>query len=119
MRTDKRWARLGILFFTAIFIGLLNGCATTSQITELQAKVDQALQEVQNAQERITEVEAKCSDNKAEAEEYYKGVKQAADRAEAAAANAASAEKSAIDSAKRAEVSAEDTRVLYDRMMSK
>ena len=119
MENYKKWIRLGSLLCALFLAGFLNGCATSSQLAELQKQIDQVSQEAQHAADMAKDIESKCIDNRADAEEYYKGVKQAADRAEKAALDAAGSEKSAMDSAKRAEASAEDTRVLYDRMNSK
>ena len=115
----KRWIKLASLMFAVICIAFLTGCATSSQIAELQMKVDQALQETQHAMDMAKETESKCVDLKSNAAEEFRGAGAAANRAEKAAMNAASSEKSAMESAKSAEEAAAKIQKMYDRMMAK
>ena len=119
MKNYKKWMKLSSLGFAIIFFGLLTGCATTSQVKELQMKVDQALQEARHATDMAKDTESKCKVDKTDANEDYKAVGSAADRAEKAAQRAEDAANSAMDSAKRAETAAGKTQELYDRIISK
>ncbi len=112
MKNYKKWMKLSSLGFAVIFVGLLTGCATTSQVKELQMKVDQALQEARHATDMAKETESKCKVDKTDANEEYKAVRNAADRAENAAQRAE-------DAAKRAETAAGKTQELYDKIISK
>jgi methyl-accepting chemotaxis protein len=119
MAMKNSWLKSASLLAMLVTGMFLTGCATSSQLRELQMQVDQISQEAQHAADMAKDIESKCMSNKADAEEYYKAVQKAADRAEKAADRAASSEKAAMDAAKRAETSAEDTRILYDRMNAK
>ena len=119
MSDYKRWIKPGGLLLALIYAAFLTGCATSSQVAELQMKVDQALQETRQAMNMSEETESKCVDLKSNAAEEFRGAGAAANRAEKAAMNAASSEKSAMDSAKRAEAAAAKVQEMYDRMMAK
>ena len=119
MGNYKRWIKLGSLLSALIFVGFSTGCATTSQLAELQAKVDQALQEAQHATDMAKDTESKCLALKTDATEEYRATGAAADRAEKAALRAENAAKSAMDSANRTEEKAEEVQKMYDRILSK
>ena len=119
MENYKKWLKLGSLGSVVIFIGLLAGCATTSQVEELRMKVDQALQQSQHAADMAKDIQTKCLNLKTDATEEYRAAGAAADRAEKAAQRAENAAKSAMDSADRAEENAQKIQKIYDRIMSK
>ena len=119
MKLNKKW--IGTSCFLAVILmgSLLSGCATTSSMEELQMKVDQALQQSQQAMEMAKGTESKCLDLKTDATEEYRAVGAAADRAERAADKSESMADLAKKSADRAEDAADKTQELYDKIMSK
>ena len=119
MENYKKWLKLGSLGSVVIFIGLLAGCATTSQVEELRMKVDQALQQSQHAADMAKDIQTKCLNLKTDATEEYRATGAAADRAEKAAQRAENAAQSAMDSADKAEAAAKKTQDLYDRITAK
>lgn len=112
MEIKKGWIMSACLLVALVIVGSLSGCATTSQIEELQMKTDQALQEAQHATDMAKSVESNCNEKLVDAEEEYKGVQAAADRAEKAADRAEAA-------ADRAEAAAAKVQEMYDRITAK
>lgn len=92
------------LLFTAILLscGMASlGCATKRQLSDLEARVDQALSEAQSAQAKATDAAAQVEKAEAAAER----AEQAADRAE--------------HSAKRAEAMANKAEAVFMQKMKK
>lgn len=89
---------IAMLFSAAI---ALSGCATKRQLTDLEAKVDQALSQAQSAQAKATDAAAQVQ------------------KAEAAAVRAEQAATSAENSAKRAEAMANKAEAVFMQKMKK
>jgi uncharacterized iron-regulated membrane protein len=97
-RSIITWLLIAMLFSSGI---ALSGCATKRQLTDLEARVDQALSAAQSAQ-------AKAMDATAQAK-----------TAEAAAVRAEQAAKSADNSANRAEAMANKAEAVFMQKMKK
>ena len=100
----KRSRPLAVLVLVAMLFSsgiALSGCATKRQLTDLEAKVDQALSEAQSAKAAAMDASAQV-----------KGAEVAADRAETAAQNAE-------NSAKRAEAMANKAEAVFMQKMKK
>ena len=110
------WSCLLCLLFPAVFS---TGCATSSQLRELEMKVDQISQESQHAADMAKDIESKCMDLSKDATEEFRGAGAAADRAERGASKAESMADMAEKAADRAEAAAEKVQKMYDRMMAK
>jgi len=119
MKNSGNLIKIGSFLAAAILFLLSGGCATTSQLEELQMKADQALQEAQHATEMANNAETKCMNYKTDATEEYRAVGAAADRAERAAQRAENAAKSAKEYADDAKASADKVQEMYDRMTAK
>jgi phage/plasmid primase-like uncharacterized protein len=89
---------LAMLFSCGI---ALSGCATKRQLTDLEAKVDQALSQAQSAQAQATNAAAQVQ------------------KAEAAAERAEKAATSAENSAKRSEAMANKAEAVFMQKMKK
>lgn len=104
-----RFARLAVVFFVMAFLGSnVLGCATSSQVKDLELKTQKALE---TAEEALKE----AKDARAMIEEMSKYKDDAA----ASALRAEKAAKDAMESANRAEECEKNCQNIYERITAK